>query len=137
MSPPLRLEKLNNITSVIRKGGLTGAPVKQENVALAREEAPELPYVNWRKDPGLRKLYAYCIRWVSFAAGNASFMWNKEMTLAPSSMLNNIRLLPTFEKYFHNPEGSNLGLLTALYSIGSIASLPVVEVSTSPRSCPR
>ena len=43
-------------------------------------------------------------------------------------MLNNIRLIPQFETYFHNPEGSNLGLLTALYSIGSIASLPFVYV---------
>ena len=30
-----------------------------EDAALAREEAPELPYVNWRKDAGLRKLYMY------------------------------------------------------------------------------
>jgi hypothetical protein len=30
-----------------------------EDAAIAREEAPELPYVNWRKDPGLRKLYMF------------------------------------------------------------------------------
>lgn len=30
-----------------------------DDAAIAREEAPELPYVNWRKDPGLRKLYMY------------------------------------------------------------------------------
>ena len=30
-----------------------------EDAAIAREEAPELPHVNGRKDPGLRKLYMY------------------------------------------------------------------------------
>ena len=32
-----------------------------EDYAIAREEAPEIPYVNWRKDPGLRKLYLYAV----------------------------------------------------------------------------
>ena len=40
-------------------------------------------------------------------------------------MLNNLRILDTWTDYFGNPTGSLLGLLTALYSIGSIASLPV------------
>lgn len=40
-------------------------------------------------------------------------------------MLNNLRILETFTKYFGDPKGSTLGLLTALYSIGAIASLPV------------
>lgn len=41
-------------------------------------------------------------------------------------MLNNLRVLHRFNDYFGNPKGSTLGLLTALYSIGSIISLPVV-----------
>ena len=36
------------------------APTKAQEVAIAQAEAPELEYVNWRKDPGLRKLYFYC-----------------------------------------------------------------------------
>lgn len=32
-----------------------GAP--KGNSAAAREEAPEFEKVNWRKDPGLRRLY--------------------------------------------------------------------------------
>lgn len=40
-------------------------------------------------------------------------------------MLNNIRILATWKGYFNDPQGSELGLLTALYSIGSIASLPI------------
>lgn len=30
-----------------------------EDAAIAREEAPELPYVDWKKSPGLRRLYMY------------------------------------------------------------------------------
>jgi sugar porter (SP) family MFS transporter len=40
-------------------------------------------------------------------------------------MLNNLRILDYWKNYFGNPKESTLGLLTALYSIGSIASLPV------------
>lgn len=40
-------------------------------------------------------------------------------------MLNNLRILNTWTDYFGDPQGSELGLLTALYSIGSIASLPI------------
>jgi sugar porter (SP) family MFS transporter len=40
-------------------------------------------------------------------------------------MLNNLRILDYWKNYFGNPQESTLGLLTALYSIGSIASLPV------------
>jgi MFS family permease len=42
-----------------------------------------------------------------------------------SSMLNNLRMLDPFKHYFGDPQGSLLGLVTALYSIGAIVSLPV------------
>lgn len=32
---------------------------RQTEVAIAQAEAPELERVNWRTDPGLRKLYFY------------------------------------------------------------------------------
>jgi MFS family permease len=40
-------------------------------------------------------------------------------------MLNNLRILDTWTSYFGDPKGSELGILTALYSLGSIASLPI------------
>ncbi|KAH7083923.1 general substrate transporter [Paraphoma chrysanthemicola] len=43
-------------------------------------------------------------------------------------MLNNLRILPAWKMYFDDPVGSTLGLLTALYSIGSIALLPVAPL---------
>ncbi|KAF7364604.1 Lactose permease [Mycena venus] len=87
--------------------------------AVAQAEligAPVLPYVNWHKDPGLRKLYFYA----------ATICVAEATTGYDGSMLNNIRILPQWNDYFDDPQGSNLELLTALYSIGSIASLPIV-----------
>ena len=31
----------------------------QDDLAIAQAEAPELAYVKWYKDPGMRKLYFY------------------------------------------------------------------------------
>ena len=42
------------------------------------------------------------------------------------SMLNNIQSIPIWVDYFNNPSGDTLGRLSAMYSIGSIASLPIV-----------
>lgn len=44
---------LNNLIST----AMAPRAIHAEAAAIAREEAPEIPYVNWRKDPGLRKLY--------------------------------------------------------------------------------
>jgi hypothetical protein len=35
------------------------ATQKAADVEIAQAEAPQLPRVNWRTDPGLRKLYFY------------------------------------------------------------------------------
>ncbi|KAJ7671970.1 general substrate transporter [Mycena olivaceomarginata] len=96
---------------------LTKAIPKSSAVAQAEViDAPVLPNVNWRKDPGLRKLYFYAAI-ICVASATTGY---------DGSMLNNIRILPQWNDYFDNPQGSNLGFLTALYSIGSIASLPIV-----------
>jgi len=95
---------------------LAQTPLKKGEVEAAQAEAPSLPYVNWRKDPGLRKLYMYCAV-ICVASATTGY---------DGSMLNNIRIQNQWDNYFGSPEGSNLGLLTALYSIGSIASLPIV-----------
>jgi sugar porter (SP) family MFS transporter len=41
-------------------------------------------------------------------------------------MLNNIQSIPWWVNYFNDPSGETLGRLSAMYSIGSIASLPIV-----------
>ncbi|KAF2490031.1 general substrate transporter [Lophium mytilinum] len=89
--------------------------LKKGEVELAQAEAPHLRKVHWRSDPGLRKLYAWAFV-ICIASATTGY---------DGSMLNNLRILDTWTGYFHDPTGSKLGLLTALYSIGSIASLPV------------
>ncbi|KAJ9608791.1 hypothetical protein H2200_006562 [Cladophialophora chaetospira] len=91
-------------------------PLKGDDAAIAQAEAPHLERVVWHKDPGLRKLYAYAAV-ICVASATTGY---------DGSMLNNIRILPQWTDYFNDPKGSNLGILTALYSIGSIASLPIV-----------
>ncbi|OCL01499.1 general substrate transporter [Glonium stellatum] len=90
--------------------------LKKDEVEIAQAEAPHLRKVDWLAEPGLRKLYAWAFV-ICLASATTGY---------DGSMLNNLRILDTWTKYFNNPQGSQLGLLTALYSIGSIASLPFV-----------
>ena len=41
-------------------------------------------------------------------------------------MINSVQILDDWQNVMGHPEGSTLGLLAAMYAIGSIASLPVV-----------
>ncbi|KAI4920051.1 hypothetical protein J4E90_002191 [Alternaria incomplexa] len=93
-----------------------GAVAKsRSDVEAAQAEAPHLKKVNWRSDAGLRKLYFYAF-FICIASATTGY---------DGSMLNNLRILPRWTEFFGDPKGDTLGLLTALYSIGSIASLPV------------
>jgi MFS family permease len=48
------------------------------------------------------------------------------LTAWNSSMLNAMQFFPSWTSYMDEPTGETLGRLSAMYSIGSIASLPVV-----------
>ncbi|KAL1604948.1 hypothetical protein SLS60_004489 [Paraconiothyrium brasiliense] len=87
-------------------------------------EAPHLRKVDWKRDPGLRKLYFWAFI-LCIASATTGY---------DASMLNNLRMLHHFNDYFGNPKGSTLGLLTALYSIGSIISLPLLFIFFIPES---
>ncbi|KIP10375.1 hypothetical protein PHLGIDRAFT_33910 [Phlebiopsis gigantea 11061_1 CR5-6] len=43
-----------------------------------------------------------------------------------SSMINGLQAVDSWESFFHNPNSTILGLISSLYSLGSIASLPFV-----------
>ncbi|KAH9939348.1 hexose transporter [Epithele typhae] len=45
-----------------------------------------------------------------------------------SSMMNGLQAVPTWDAFFHHPRSTILGLLSALYSLGSICSLPFVPM---------
>lgn len=42
-----------------------------------------------------------------------------------SSFLNAVQVFQQWQDYFGHPEGSQLGLLVALYQIGSVVSIPL------------
>ncbi|KAI0677721.1 hexose transporter [Trametes maxima] len=47
-----------------------------------------------------------------------------------SSMMNGLQAVPTWDAFFNHPRSTILGLLSALYSLGSICSLPFVPFVT-------
>ncbi|RPD67473.1 hexose transporter [Lentinus tigrinus ALCF2SS1-7] len=47
-----------------------------------------------------------------------------------SSMMNGLQAVPTWDAFFNHPRSTILGLLSALYSLGSICSLPFVPLVT-------
>ncbi|KAJ2906052.1 general substrate transporter [Zalerion maritima] len=86
----------------------------------ANEEAPEFERVTWYKEPGLRKLYFY-----AFVLCVAS-----ATTGYDGMLFNSVQNMESWKSKFDNPEGSELGLLGALYQIGSLASIPFVPIFT-------
>lgn len=46
-------------------------------------------------------------------------------------MLNTSQNLDSWQEYFNTPSGSKLGLMNAIYQIGSLASFPFVYVNES------
>ncbi|KAK7695787.1 hypothetical protein QCA50_000424 [Cerrena zonata] len=77
--------------------------------------------VPWYKKPNLRGLYLLmfptCI--------------GIEMTSGfDSSMMNGLQAVGTWQTFFNHPRSTILGLLSALYSLGSICSLPFVPFVT-------
>ncbi|KAK8217256.1 hypothetical protein M8818_001509 [Zalaria obscura] len=96
---------------------MVSAPInsKKEEIEVAVAEAPKFREVTWYKDPGLRKLYMLCaVVWLASAT-----------TGYDGSMLNGLQILPIWQNYFNHPSGSLLGLFGSIYSIGSLAGLPI------------
>jgi sugar porter (SP) family MFS transporter len=89
-----------------------------EGRALALAEAPEIPYVDWKKSPNMRKLYFYA---VILCVASATTGYD-------GSMFNSMQILPAWVEHFDAPRKDVLGRLSAMYAIGSIASLPVAPI---------
>ncbi|EMR66836.1 putative hexose transporter protein [Eutypa lata UCREL1] len=89
-----------------------------DNVAVAQEEAPAFEKVNWLKEPGLRKLY-----WHAFVLCVAS-----ATTGYDGMFFNSVQVFKSWTDYFDDPQGGTLGLLGALYQIGSIVSILFVPL---------
>lgn len=87
----------------------------KDDLTAAQAEAPKFREVTWWKDPGLRKLYLLSMV-VCLASATTGY---------DGSMLNGLQILPIWQDYFNHPTGSLLGLFGSIYSIGSLASLPL------------
>ncbi|KAI0596648.1 sugar transporter [Biscogniauxia sp. FL1348] len=99
-------------------GNLTKKTPKKDEIVNAQEEAPAFETVDWKRDPGLRKLYFYAFV-LCIASATTGY---------DGSFFNSVQVFKTWQAYFGNPQGSRLGLLAALYQIGSLASIPLVPV---------
>jgi sugar porter (SP) family MFS transporter len=100
--------------------GILDKKPNHDAVVHAQEEAPQFERVEWRKDPGLRKLYFY-----------AAVLCVASATTGYDGMFfNAVQNFEEWKDYFGNPEGSLLGLLGALYQIGSLVSIPIVPILT-------
>ncbi|KAH8593395.1 general substrate transporter [Bisporella sp. PMI_857] len=86
------------------------------DVGAAQAEAPVFEKVIWYKDSGLRKLY----------------LWAAVLCIASATtgydgmMLNTSQNLDQWQNYFKHPKDSKLGLMNAIYQIGSLAAFPFV-----------
>ncbi|KAI8635503.1 general substrate transporter [Xylariaceae sp. FL1651] len=97
---------------------LTAKAPNKEATRHAAEEAPKFEHVSWYKEPGLRKLYFYAFV-LSIASATTGY---------DGSFLNAVQVFPQWQNYFGSPAGSQLGLLVALYQIGSVASIPLAPI---------
>lgn len=95
---------------------LKGGKPNQEATAHAQEEAPQFEHVTWYQDAGLRKLY-----WHAFilCVGSASTGYD-------GMFFNSVQNFDSWKDYFDHPTDHLLGLLAALYQIGSLGSIPIV-----------
>ncbi|KAL1895862.1 hypothetical protein Sste5346_004959 [Sporothrix stenoceras] len=84
------------------------------------DEGPQFEKVDWKRDPGLRKLYFYAIV-LCVASATTGY---------DGMFFNSVQNFDSWKNYFGNPEGSMLGLLGALYQIGSLFSIPLVPLFT-------
>ncbi|RDL38880.1 putative Lactose permease [Venustampulla echinocandica] len=101
---------------MVHIGVVDPAKGKKEAAGIAQAEAPEFEKVQWWSNPGLRKLYFYCAV-LCIASATTGY---------DGMMLNTSQNLDQWQEYFNHPTGSTLGLMNAIYQIGSLCSFPLV-----------
>lgn len=89
-------------------------------MSQAQDEAPRFERVIWYREPGLRKLYFYA---VILCVASATTGYD-------GMFFNSVQNFDTWKAKFGDPQGSMLGLLGALYQIGSLVSIPIVPLFT-------
>lgn len=75
-----------------------------------------LDRVPWYKRPNLRRLYLNLIPAVLGCNMTSGY---------DGSVINGLQAVSAWNTYFHNPTGSILGIMSAMFMFGEIASLPI------------
>ncbi len=96
-----------------------------DNLVEIQQHPPDFDKVSWTKDPAIRKLYIYCT--FGLLVGSATTGYD-------GSLLNEIQNYNAWEDYFDGigesgvsaHKASLLGLLTNMFTIGSIISMFVM-----------
>ncbi|KAM0268715.1 hypothetical protein ACHAQH_009913 [Verticillium albo-atrum] len=89
-----------------------------EKTQRIRDEAPKFEHVTWYKDPGLRVLTFYSAVLCASSMGTG---WD-------GMYMGQVQNFASWNNFFDSPTGDRLGLLVALYQIGSVASIPMVPI---------
>jgi len=90
-----------------------GVKAHEAEVIVAQREAPTFEKVNWRREPHLRKLYAYAM----------VLMVASATTGYDGMLVNTVQQIKKWELYFPEVKDNNkLGLLVNMFNIGSIIS---------------
>ncbi|KAF5388328.1 hypothetical protein D9615_000809 [Tricholomella constricta] len=75
----------------------------------------------WYRKPNLRLLYLLMFPTCLGVEMTSGF---------DSSMMNGLQAVDSWDKFFHTPRSTLLGLMSAMYSLGGIVALPLVPVIT-------
>jgi MFS family permease len=102
------------------------APPPKDQTVIDVADAPEFERVKWHKDPGLRKLYLVSIFGLMVASATTGY---------DGSLLNTVQSMSYWENYYDNigtdkSKSNLLGLLTNMFTIGSIVSMFIVPPVT-------
>ncbi|KAK5166054.1 uncharacterized protein LTR77_008315 [Saxophila tyrrhenica] len=90
------------------------APAVEEKGMSPQHAVLDVPEVTWWKSPGLQSLYFMMPILFLGATVNGY----------DGSLLNGLRTSEQWQTYFDNPDGSQLGLFTAIQNIGAVCALP-------------
>ncbi|KAI9574380.1 hypothetical protein HD554DRAFT_2165878 [Boletus coccyginus] len=109
-----------------------GYPQLESNNAIVSRLAHQ-DKVPWYKKPNLRLLYLLmfptCLL-ADMTTGQVSwYIFDVALLIRrsfDSSMLNGLQAVPSWVEYYHHPHSALLGLISAMYPLGSIFALPFV-----------
>ncbi|KAF1948538.1 hexose transporter-like protein [Byssothecium circinans] len=94
-----------------------GNTVRAQQVEPVLTRLVEQDTVPWYRKKNLRVLYALLLPTCIGIEMTSGF---------DSQMINTVQIAPTWQKYFKDPRGPLLGIISAAYNLGAICALPFV-----------